>query len=136
LNKNWQNTTFFGADVWIRGKIDFGIVGNKTALILDWKNGKRKVDSDQLALFAIPTFSRFPFLERVDSAYYWATENAQDKLPYTPDQLPEMKEKFALIIHRIDDSVKRGYWPKMPSGLCREHCPVGRSKCEYCGSGA
>ena len=136
LNKNWQPTTFFAQDVWIRGKIDVGVIGAKTALILDYKTGKRKIDTEQLELFAIPTFASYPYLERVDSGYVWleSTEKKVDKESFTPDKLPDMREKFAMRIHQVDDAVKRGVWIKQPSGLCREYCPVGRAKCEFCGS--
>jgi hypothetical protein len=136
LNRNWQITKFFGDDVWIRGKIDIGILGNETAAIFDYKTGKRKPDTEQLQMFALPVYAAYPYLKRVDTAYLWLEEpvNKIDKETFVPEQLPEIREKFAYWIAQVDDSVKRGVWPKQTSGLCREYCPVGRANCEYCGS--
>jgi hypothetical protein len=134
LTRNWDITGFFGDDVWIRGKIDFGVIRAKTAIIIDYKDGKRKTDSEQLALFAVPTFAGYPFLERVYSAYAWLKDGKLDREEFVPEDMPELKERFAIWISRVEDSAKRGVWPKQPSGLCKEYCPVGRGNCEYCGS--
>jgi hypothetical protein len=134
ITRDWTETTFFAQNVWIRGKIDFGVIGAKTALLLDYKDGKRKEESNQLALFSIPAFIRWPYLERVDTSYIWLKDRSIDPASFTPEQVPELKERFAIWIARVDDSVKRGFWPKSPSGLCREHCPVGHGNCEYCGT--
>ncbi len=135
INRNWQNTSFWGNDVWIRGKWDLGVVGTKIGVAIDWKTGKVKHDSEQLALFATSMFTEFPYLEKVRTAFVFLG-NEKKLLPqdFTQAEVPEYKEKFAHRIFQIEDAHKRNHWSKKPSGLCREYCPVGREKCEYCGS--
>lgn len=135
LDRNWRPTAFFGNDVWIRGKWDLGVVGSKVGVNLDWKTGKIKKDSAQLALFALSMFAEFPYLEAVRTGYvHLGDEKGIIPETFKPEDIPEWKETFAHRIFQIEDANKRNKWSKRPSGLCKEHCPVGRARCEYCGS--
>lgn len=132
ITRNWTACKFFDNDVWIRGKIDVGVIGTKSAALLDYKTGKRKEDSDQLKLFSVAAWTAYPYLEKIKSSFVWLAdpENQFDSEVYTPDQLPEMKEFFAYRINQIEDANRRDKWMKQPSGLCA-WCPVGPDKCEY-----
>ncbi len=133
LTKNWTECRYFGDDVWLRGKIDVGVIGTKSGVLIDYKTGKQKAEYDQLGLFAIPAFVRWPYLESIKSAYIWLGENKLDPKVYQAADLPGLKEQFGMRLNRIDWSLQRPdpvqAFPKMPSGLCRGWCPV--KSCEF-----
>lgn len=133
LTKSLAPTEFFGTDVWCRGVLDVGIVRNKTAILLDYKTGKRKIDGDQLRLFALAGLSLWPHVETVKTGYLWLQSGNMDPEVFTRDQKPEIFQEFSARVHRMELSERNDDWPARPSGLCKAWCPVGRSLCEHCG---
>lgn len=133
LTKMLQPTTFFADDVWCRGVLDVGVVREKSATALDWKTGKRKLDSQQLKLFAGASFALWPHIQTVKTGFIWLPTNQMDTEVFTRDQMKPIFQEFAIRVHRMELAEKNDDWPANPSGLCREWCPVGRSLCEHCG---
>lgn len=73
---NWNVTEWFGNDTWLRLKLDAMILEDETSAILsDWKTGRRFGNelkhSEQLMLYAIISFLRYPKLEfiKVENQY-------------------------------------------------------------------
>ena len=133
LTKALTPTTFFGSDVWVRGKLDVSILRPKEAIVLDYKTGKRKFDMDQLKLFAAVGFALWPYAERSRTGYVWLPENTMDREEFTPDQKPIIFAEFASRVRRMELSQENNEWPARPSGLCKKWCPVGKENCEFCG---
>lgn len=134
LTQSLQPTTFFGRDVWVRGALDVCLVRRNEALVLDYKTGKRKPDHDQLKLFAGAAFSLFPHVQKVKTGYIWLKENKLDPQEFAKDEAPRIWQEFAIRVHRMEHAVANNKFPPNPSGLCKKHCPVGRSRCDHCGS--
>jgi hypothetical protein len=118
---------------WCRGIVDFGIVAPQTAVLIDWKTGKRKPESDQLKLFAGLAFAHFPNVEVVKTAFVWLKEEAVDKDEFRRDQTTEIWQEFAPRVQRMERAYKDEKFPPKPSGLCRKHCPVPQRLCQYSG---
>jgi hypothetical protein len=133
LTKQLTPTTFFGSDVWVRGKLDVTILRGANAAVFDYKNGKRKLDLDQLKLFAAAGFHSWPQVQRVDTAYIWLTEGKLDKETFVREDAVGIWQEFAIRVHRMERAAERDEFPPKPSGLCKQYCPVGKSLCEYCG---
>lgn len=133
LTRDFQPTTFFAKNVWMRAILDFALVKPKTALILDWKTGKPKVDSDQLELFAATAFVVYPHIETVKTGFAWLGNDKLTTATYQRDESPVIWQKFTRRVARLEHAVSSGDFPPKPSGLCREWCPVGRQRCEFCG---
>lgn len=125
---------FWDRNVWVRGKLDVVTLQDKTARILDWKNGKRKVDIDQLRLFALAGFATWPYVETVKTGYVWLLGGTIDPETFKREQKVEIHQDFAARVFKMKRSMERDEWEPRPSGLCRDYCPVGRSLCEYCGT--
>lgn len=134
LTSALKPTEFFGADVWVRGVLDVAIVKPDVGVILDYKTGKRKVDGDQLRLFALAGLSLWPHIPRVKTGYVWLQSSMMDTDTFDRTQSTEIHREFSARVHRMVVSEQSDSWPKRPSGLCRQYCPVGRSLCEHCGS--
>jgi hypothetical protein len=133
LNRALQKVEYFAKDVWVRGVLDLAIVRPKTALVLDYKTGKRKFEVDQLKLFAGASFRLFPHVQSVKTGYIWLGEQKLDTEEFTREQEHVIWQEFAARVHRMEQSAEQEHWPARPSGLCREWCPVGKRHCEHCG---
>lgn len=134
LTKALTPTGFFDHDVWVRGVLDVNLILPKKAIILDWKTGKRKVDADQLKLFAGAGLALYPFAETVQTGYIWLQTEQMDTEKFTQDDKVGIFQDFAARVHRMEQSEKNNDWPANPSGLCKAWCPVGRINCNHCGS--
>lgn len=134
ITQSLQPTRFFGSDVWYRGALDVTVIRGSHGIVLDWKNGKRKSDIDQLKLFAAAAFSLFPAFETVTTGYVWLTANKVDPETFTKDDAPKIWQEFAIRVHRLENALATNNFPPNPSGLCKKYCPVGKSRCEHCGT--
>ena len=68
FKKDWSDCGWFDKNCWLRIKIDNYIFNKKkdTILLTDWKTGKiRKGYEDQLGLYALGAFQKFPKLTKV-----------------------------------------------------------------------
>lgn len=133
LTEDYRSTTFFGKDVWFRGVIDVGVVGDKTATLLDWKAGKPKADFDQLKLFAAAGFANFPYLDKVKTGYVWLAHGKLDANTFTRDDVPGIWQEFTPRVIRMVTALEKDKFLPKPSGLCRAWCPVPKSMCEFSG---
>jgi hypothetical protein len=131
LTENLTPTQYFAKDVWLRVVIDLQIDKGPKSLVLDYKTGKRKVDGDQLRLTAATKFAIDPGLEEVRVGYIWFQEDKIDSTTYTPDDVPGIWQDFAPRVHRMKSAIEADKFQKIPSGLCRKHCPV--KSCEFNG---
>lgn len=134
LTEAMNETTYFGKDVWLRVVFDVCIRGDKEAILLDWKTGKRKPDTDQLELFAAVGFEVYPKVERIRTGYVWLHAGKTDQETYQRDNKPALWKGFMIRVERMKEAHETNNFPKRPSGLCREWCPVGRRNCEHCGA--
>lgn len=133
LTRELRPTEFFSKNAWVRGVLDYANVRTNFAVILDYKTGKRKFDTDQLKLFAAAAFQLFPHVERVQTGYIWLRDKKIDPQPFERGEAPVIWQEFAARVHRLEQSEETNHWPARPSGLCREWCPVGKKHCEHCG---
>ena len=134
LTKVLTPTTFFGADVWVRGKLDVTVLRNADAVVLDYKTGKRKHDLDQLRLFAAAALNTWQHVGEVKTSYVWLQERKLDTEVFKRDQAVPIWQEFAIRVHRMERAAEMNDFPPKPSGLCKQWCPVGKSLCEHCGS--
>lgn len=132
---------YWDRSAWGRGKIDFVQVRPKVAVVLDFKSGKRKVNSEQLKLFALAAMVTWPHVETVKTGYVWLP-NAElnrvqpvlDQEVYTQADKTGILQNFSARVRKMEQAEIHNQWPPRPSGLCRQWCPVGRQNCEHCGS--
>lgn len=134
LTKALTPTTFFAKDVWCRGVLDIAITRPKEAVVLDWKTGARKLDGDQLRLFAGAAMCLWPYAEKIKTGYIWLKTGQMDTETFTPDDKPGIFQDFAARVHRMEESERNDDWPARPSGLCARYCPVGKALCVHCGT--
>lgn len=123
LNDNFDVTTWFGYDAWLRAKMDVLIRTGKSAVVMDWKTGKRKPDPLQLQLNALTIFMHYPDIQKVTVTFVWLQTMEQDTETYTREQLPDLMVELNSRVAKIERALKLNDWPAQQSGLCG-YCPV------------
>ncbi len=129
LTKEFTPTGWWDEDAWIRSKLDIVAVKGKTAVVADWKTGKRRPDPFQLDLFALQTFCHYPAVEKVHSTFIWLAEDKTDTFITVRKEVDRLKKNMQYKIKRVEDALETGVWPAKPSGLCN-YCPC-KDFCEY-----
>jgi len=129
LNENLTPTGWWDEDAWLRSILDVLIIKDSTAIVIDWKTGKRRPDFMQLQLFALQVFKHYPEVEKVKSSLVWLKEGKTDTETYTSNHTSLMWADLLARIERINQSYKTGNFPARPSGLC-PWCPA-KNICEY-----
>lgn len=130
LTSDLQPTSWFAPDAWLRFKLDVLVIrGNNTAVVVDWKTGKRRPDFDQLEMFALAVFSFWPAITKVKSMFVWTKENATDHETYRIEHKDQMWTRLMTRINRVEKSLDTDNWPAKPSGLCK-FCPC-KGFCEF-----
>jgi len=123
LDDRFIETDWLSQTAWVRGVIDVGLVGSTKALLLDYKTGKRKPDSDQLKLFAALAMHAWPKLERVVTGFLWLKTNQIDKETFTRSDIPNIWNDFLPRVQRMKQAFSTNSWPERHSGLCKNWCP-------------
>jgi len=107
---------------WVRGIIDVGVLKTKSAKAYDWKTGKPKSDTGQLALSAAAIMHTFPFVNTVTTGYIWLKDNTLPEETYTREDLPAIWGDFLPRVVKWETSFRTNKWEKRPSGLCKGWC--------------
>lgn len=124
LNDKFEPVDWFAKDAWVRAIIDLLIVRGKTAIIVDWKTGKRKDEFDQLELSAAVLSRYMPEIEEFRLVFVWLRD--QEITPPKTIMKADMKQvwlKFLPKVKEIEDARKTTNFPATESGLCG-WCPV------------
>jgi CRISPR/Cas system-associated exonuclease Cas4 (RecB family) len=108
---------------WSRGIADLLVTHKDSAVVIDYKTGKRK-PSEQLALYAAYTFALDPSVEKVTTGFVWLKEKKIDKQTFTKDDIPSIWKEILPKVHKLESAYERDSWPAKPSGLCKGWCPV------------
>jgi CRISPR/Cas system-associated exonuclease Cas4 (RecB family) len=133
VNTRLQPVDFASKDAWARGVFDVAILRPNSGVVLDYKTGKPKPDSDQLKLFAAAAFAHWPFVENVKTGYLWLAYNQLEQSDFQRSDAPTIWQEFLARVTRLEKSLTSGAFPARPSGLCAKWCPVKQSQCEYSG---
>jgi RecB family exonuclease len=127
LTSNFLPCDFFGEDVWYRGVVDFGVVNDKRAVVLDYKTGKKKEDHDQLSLFAGMVLAHYPDVEHVRTMYLWVASGEITHRDYERGDA-QIWPQFMPRVRRLELAYEKEEWPVNPTPLCG-WCPV--SHCRF-----
>lgn len=127
INAKGEARGFFDEDVWLRGKIDVTVAFGDTAVLFDWKTGKRYENPDELEIHAVLLKARHPQLRMITGHYVWLKDDAVGK----PHDLSSTDAKLEEIYARanvVKFAIEKGYFPPQQNPLCG-WCPV--KTCEF-----
>jgi len=129
LTENLTPTGWWDADAWLRSKLDILVINGDSAVVMDWKTGKRKPDFFQMQIFAAQVFKHYPEVQSVKTSLVWLKTMEMDTEQYDRSGVNSLWAEIMKRIQRINDAYEHANWPARPSGLCR-FCPV-RHDCDY-----
>jgi PD-(D/E)XK nuclease superfamily len=97
LDQNWDPTEWKGA--WHRAKVDVIVHFDPTeALVIDYKSGRKFGNEikhgEQMQLYAVGAFSRFPHLENVTTELWYVDQDEVTTLKFTRSQALRFKPRF------------------------------------------
>jgi predicted RecB family nuclease len=113
---------------WSRGIADVVITYKDTAVILDYKTGKRK-PTEQLMLYAGYAFAHYPQVQTVTTGFVWLKEKKIDKTPFHRSDVSTIWLEFLPRVRKLETAYEKDKWLARPSGLCNGWCPV--KSCEF-----
>lgn len=134
ITANFQPTTYFAPDVWLRVVTDFQVERKDRLVVGDFKTGRKKPDSTQLALSAATLFAIKPYVHHITSCFLWLKDGTNTTERYTRDDAADIWQEFLPRVKRMEQAIKEDKMPPRPSGLCARYCPVGKKLCEFCGT--
>jgi len=124
LNKKFEPRDWFAKDVWVRAILDLLIVRGTTAVLVDWKTGKRKERYDQLRLAAAVLSRYMPEIEEFVLVFVWLKDGeVSDPVTIKKSEMRSVWIEFLPRVKEITDAIKTTTFPATESGLCG-WCPV------------
>ena len=120
---------FDSPDYWVRGIVDFMVIDDTEAFIVDYKTGSNKYpDTKQLKLMALMTLAYFPKVTRINAGLLFVAYNSFLTEEYNRSDSSMLWDAFTPDLTRLAHSIENDYWPLNPTPLCR-WCPV--QSCEF-----
>jgi PD-(D/E)XK nuclease superfamily len=103
--------------VFLRGRADVVAVQAPTAVIFDWKTGKKREDPAELRLHALMLQAAYPKIKVLIGHYIWL----QDKTVGKQHDLSDTHVTWAKLNEQMDEirfMAGQGTFPKTPNPLC------------------
>lgn len=131
FTNNWRPTGWFGKDTWVRVVLDAAIVyPDATADVIDHKTGKKYgTNADQMELFGLAMFCRYPHLEKVTTRLWYHDSGDEEIAEFTQDERSPLIAKWdakvapmfadTVFAPKPNDKCKWCSYSKSRSGLCR-----------------
>jgi len=91
---------------------------------------QEEVDIDrQLALYSIAIKKLYPFVEKIDLAWYFLSAGIKQISHRSEEQLQDLENQIIEDIRDIENAIEKNNFPAKPSGLCdwcafRSICPL------------
>lgn len=125
LDGDWNTTAWKGIVTWLRLKLDSIVFINKTeAVVIDYKSGRRYGNElkhhDQVLLYQLCAFLRYPDLETVHTELWYIDQNELITQTFRRDQGLRFKQKFDKQFKEITNCAD---FPPNPNKYSCQYCP-------------
>lgn len=132
LNKDFENTGYFDADVWMRGIVDYTKRNDTSMLVVDWKTGRMKDDFTQIKLMMATLMCYWPDLEKMQGMFYWTKHKKVTSTPlmYRED-VTKIWNELLPRVEAMYEAIEQQEYPARQNFLCRRYCKV--TSCPYNG---
>ncbi len=134
LTRQLEPTLWMASDVWFRGIGDAVRLAGPVGLVVDWKTGRVKENSPQLALMAQCVFSYYPEIQVVRSIFVWLSHKQRTEVLYRRSNMTDVWGDLFQRVGKFETAVAGSNFPPKPGGLCKRNCPV--KQCQYWGKGS
>lgn len=134
-NRDWDKTEWDGA--WLRLKLDVLVHTSKdSAIVIDYKSGKKFGNevkhAQQLQLYALCTFLRYPELDTVDAQLWYVDANETTSQVFTRAQALRFMRSFDKVGKDITSCAT---WPANPNKWSCQYCLYGPEHSGHCDVG-
>ncbi len=123
LNNKFEPVDWFASDAWVRAIVDLLIVNGDTAIIVDWKTGKIKLDWTQLKLAACILSRLMPEINNFKLVFVWLRESKISSESISRGDLKSVWLDLLPRVKEIEIAKQTTAFPATESGLCG-WCPV------------
>ena len=135
MDQDWNIAPWKGA--WLRLKLDVMVhVGTDEAIVIDYKSGKKWGNevkhAQQLQLYALVCFLRYPHLEEIDAELWYLDVNEVTRQTFTRAQSLRFKDSFN---RRGKALVSCSAWPANPNKYSCQWCLYGPEHSGHCAEG-
>ena len=135
MNEDWEITAWKGA--WLRLKLDVLVhAGTDEAVVIDYKSGKKWGNevkhAQQLQLYALVTFLRYPHLEEIDAELWYIDIGEVTRQTFTRGQALRFRNSFDRNGKAI---VSCTTWPANANKWSCAYCPYGPEHTGHCDVG-
>jgi CRISPR/Cas system-associated exonuclease Cas4 (RecB family) len=129
ITKGWESCGGFSEDTWARLKLDACVVRDKTAIVIDYKTGKRKFNEvkhgEQLIFYVIATFLKYSDIENVVGELWYIDQDSIFQRKYRRQQALNFIRNFN--DRALTMTTDQHFIPRPSTWNCR-FCPYGRGK--------
>jgi CRISPR/Cas system-associated exonuclease Cas4 (RecB family) len=135
FDESWQPCAYYSDTTWMRVKLDAMVtLGMEHAAIIDYKTGRRSGNevkhADQMALYALAVFMRYPKVQKVTVELFYTDQNDLARQVYTREQglryLKNFNKRFLAMTtcedfppNPNDYSCRWCYFGPKGSGVCK-----------------
>ena len=129
MRRNLSACDFHDPGCWWCGVLDVVIRRDSTALLYDWKTGKRREDPAELKIHAALLKAHHPELETIKGRYVWLRDETVGPV-YDLSGFAQTRAEMERLDREIAHSLRTEYWPPQQNLLC-SWCPCTRTQCEF-----
>ena len=135
MDEDWEIAPWKGA--WLRLKLDALVhTGKHTAVVIDYKSGKKWGNevkhAQQLQLYALVTFLRYPYLEEVTAELWYVDVDEITTQTFTRDQSLRFKQSFDKRGRALTTATA---WPPNANKFTCQWCLYGPEHSGHCSVG-
>lgn len=135
FDEDWEIAPWKGA--WLRMKLDALVMASPTeAVVVDYKSGRKFGNevkhAQQLQLYALATFLRYPELEVVHAELWYLDVKDITLMTFTREQALRFRRSFDKRGWAILDTTE---WPANPNKYSCQWCPYGPDGTGHCALG-
>ena len=124
LDRQFNKCPWSSPVTWYRGKADATRIDGPIADGVDWKTGRIKEDDTQLLLMAQLVFAHFPDVKRCRQRFVWLKEDCATERVFNRRDMAREWLGILSRVQTLEEMEQTKVFPKKPSRLCREYCPV------------
>lgn len=134
FTSTWEQTGWFDSNVWVRVVLDACVLyDDNTAVVIDHKTGKKyATNEDQMQLFGLATFKRFPDLKEVSTRLWYLDQPSDNEVErvFKVGEMPAIQRDWERNVKPMFADKR---FPPRPNDKCR-FCFLSKSKggpCQY-----
>lgn len=125
MSRDWEPAPF--KDAWLRMKLDAMVMHSRThATVIDYKTGRKFGNeikhAEQLQLYTLTTFLRYPMLEEVSAELWYFDQNETTTVKFTRAQALRFKPNFTRQGLKITEATQ---FPPRPNVFSCQYCQYG-----------